>query len=275
VLEPDVEVSLVLPAYNEQANIAAVLAESVRALEALGRPWEVLVIDNHSADDTAGVVARFARAEPRVRLIRHERNRLYAGSCRTGMREARGRYVAIMDSDGQFTAADLPRFLSRLEGGANLVFGWRRRRRDPLGRKLVSWVFNALGRLWLGFPLHDLNVGLRMFDRRFLAVAEVRHALNMANPELYVRARRAGLVLGEVEVRHFERRGGKTSHDLRRLVALFCNVNRYFRALRAELRSPEGGRSVARRSAAAGHCSPPLRGGCRDGVAGYIAPDRR
>jgi glycosyltransferase involved in cell wall biosynthesis len=239
--QSEVEVSLVLPAYNEQDNIALVLADSVRALEALGRPWEVLVIDNHSGDDTAGVVARFAHGEPRVRLIRHECNRLYSGSCKTGMQQARGRYVAIMDSDGQFTAADLPRFLARLEGGANLVFGWRRRRRDPLGRKLISVVFNMLGRLWLGFELHDLNVGLRMFDRRFLAVADVRHAMNLANPELYVRARRAGLVLAEVEVQHFERTRGQTSHDLRRLVALFRHVNRYFRALRRELKARVAG----------------------------------
>ena len=259
MLEPsEVEVSLVLPAYNEQDNIAIVLADSVRALEALGRPWEVLVIDNHSGDDTAGVVARFAQTEPRVRLIRHERNRLYSGSCKTGMEQARGRYVAIMDSDGQFTAADLPRFLGRLEGGANLVFGWRRRRRDPLGRKLISCVFNALGRLWLGFPLHDLNVGLRMFDRRFLAVADVHYAMNMANPELYVRARRAGLVLAEVEVRHFERTRGQTSHDLRRLVALLGNVNRYFRALRRVLRSRDGGPLVLRRSPAAAERRAPV-----------------
>lgn len=231
-------VTLALPCYNESENITTVLEQSVRSLEGLGMPWEILVIDNCSCDTTADVVRAFASAESRVRLVVHEQNRLYSGSCATALRESRGRYVAIMDSDGQFTADDLPAFLARLRTGANLVFGWRRRRRDPLFRKGMSLVFNSLGKFWLGFPLHDLNVGIRMFDRTFMAAASIHHAINMANPEFYVRARRAGLVLDEVPIRHFERTKGTTSHNLTKFVQLFLKVNRYFRDLGRELRAP-------------------------------------
>jgi len=230
-------VTLALPAYNEEGSIAKVVDDSRRALEGLARSWEMIVIDNFSSDRTCEVVREIAARDPRVRLIAHESNRLYSGSCKTALTESRGRHVAIMDSDGQFTAADLPRFIEKLDGGANLVFGWRRKRHDSVGRKLMSFVFNTLGKVYLGFPLHDLNCGIRMFDCRFMEVAEIHHEINMANPELFVRAKRAGLKIDEVEIQHFEREEGVTSHNLGRIFEIFLEVNQYFAALRKELRA--------------------------------------
>ncbi len=233
---PATDITLALPAYNEESNIRGVLDDSVQSLENLGRSWEIIVIDNHSSDNTAQVVENYARQEPRVRLVRHESNRLYSGSCATAMREARGRYLAIMDSDGQFVAADLPKFIQKLESGANFVLGWRRQRNDPFSRIVISGVFNLMGKWMLGFPLHDLNCGIRMFDRTFLQAAEIKHRINMANPELYVRGRIAGCRMDEVEIQHFERFGGVTSHNFRKLLQIFATVYRYFSSLRADLK---------------------------------------
>jgi glycosyltransferase involved in cell wall biosynthesis len=236
----DPEISLALPCYNERDNIADVVEHSIGALDRLGRSWELIVIDNHSSDGTPTQVRTISDRDSRIRLIIHETNRFYSGSCRTALAEARGRYLVIMDSDGQFTADDLPRFLQALESGANLVFGWRKVRHDPLARRVMSWVFNRMGRHYLGCDLHDLNVGIRMFDRRFIRVAEIKHTLNMANPELYMRARRAGLTIAEVEATHFAREKGQSCHNLLRLYQIFARVRRYFRDLCGELLDPKG-----------------------------------
>jgi glycosyltransferase involved in cell wall biosynthesis len=233
------EISLALPCYNESAIIGDVVRRSAAALERLGHSWELLVIDNHSSDGTPERVREAASGEPRIRLLVHDTNRLYSGSCRTALAEARGRYVAIMDSDGQFTADDLPRFLGALQAGANLVFGWRQKRHDPLARKAMSFIFNLLARVYLGFDLNDLNVGLRACDRRFLHCAEIRHAINMANPELFVSARRAGLTIAEVPVTHAPRDGGRSCHEFGKLWRLFLKVNAYFLDLRRRLREPD------------------------------------
>jgi undecaprenyl-phosphate 4-deoxy-4-formamido-L-arabinose transferase len=232
------EISLALPCYNESEGIADVLRRSVAALERLGRPWEIVVIDNASGDGTADVVREFFAGEPRGRVVVHETNRFYSGSCKTALAECRGRYVAIMDSDGQFTADDLPRFLRALECGANLVFGVRRVRHDPVSRKAMSRVFNGLARFYLGCPLRDLNVGLRMFDRTFVGVADIRHRLNVANPELYVSAKRAGLKIAEVTVTHAKRETGRSCHDPKKLWNLFRDLLAYFDDLRGRLKQP-------------------------------------
>ncbi|MDX2344376.1 MAG: glycosyltransferase family 2 protein [Acidimicrobiia bacterium] len=231
------EVTLALPAYNESENISSVLDESIAALEHLGKTWEVIVIDNFSSDNTTEIAKTYAERDPRVRVIRHEKNRLYSGSCATAIREANGEFVAIMDSDGQALAADLPLFIERLDKGANLVFGWRKKRNDPFSRLAISAVFNWLGKLKLKFPFHDLNCGYRVFDRTFLDVAEINHEVNMANPELYVRAYNANLKLDEVAIQHLPRAGGGSSHDFLRSWKLFLIVNRYFSALRKEMKT--------------------------------------
>lgn len=229
-------ITLALPVYNEEANIATVLKQCEETLSALSQPWEILVVDNASSDRTAQQVRHYAANRPAIRLISHETNRLYSGSCATVLDHAQGEYIAIMDSDGQMDPGDLPAFLNRLHQGEDIVFGWRKDRRDPAARLLISKVFNLLAFWRIGYPLHDLNCGLRMFNRRYAKAARIRHRINMANPELYVRAVEHGLRIGELPVRHYAREKGQTSHNLLRLGRLFREVDAYLKALQKDLR---------------------------------------
>ncbi len=236
-LNGNVEVTLALPAYNEEKNIVNVLNDSVASLEKLRCAWEIIVIDNCSNDSTKELVRQYSEKEPRVRIIVHDENRLYSGSCATAIENAKGKYVAIMDSDGQFVAADLPKFVDKLRNGANFVMGWRRNRNDPFMRLVTSAVFNFLGKFWLKYPLHDLNCGIRMFDRSFVDNAKIEYKINMVNPELYVRAKLANLKLDEVEIQHFERTEGITCHNFWKSWKIFMDVNMYMRHLRKRFKS--------------------------------------
>ncbi|MFT5171343.1 MAG: glycosyltransferase involved in cell wall biosynthesis [Candidatus Marinamargulisbacteria bacterium] len=230
------DLSLVLPTYNEQANIVSVIADAETELVKLGRTWEILVVDNFSQDQTVEIVETYAKTHPNIRIVGHRENRLYSGSCQTAIEEARGQYVAIMDSDGQYASADIKRFLDKM-GDANLVFGWRKNRKDPVARLLMSKVFNRLGTFRIRFPFHDLNCGFRMFDREFIKHVKLTHRINMSNPEIYVRAKLAGLRMDELEVAHFNREQGASSHNFFRLWQLFSEVNQYFKSLGADLKS--------------------------------------
>jgi glycosyltransferase involved in cell wall biosynthesis len=229
-------ITLALPAYNEQDNIAVVLGDAVKSLQALNRPWEIIVIDNASSDATADRVRDFAARQPEVRLVVHDTNKLYSGSCATALREAKGEQIAIMDSDRQHTADDLPRFLGKVDQGADLVIGWRRHRNDPLARILFSSVFNTMGKIYLQYPLHDLNCGFRVVTRRLADRISITHRINLANPEFYTRAVLAGAKVDEVEVNHFARKEGKSTMDFGKIFRLFMTVNDYFRSLHADLR---------------------------------------
>jgi glycosyltransferase involved in cell wall biosynthesis len=228
--------SIVLPAFNESGYIAEMIARTLKAGEMRADPFEVIVVNNASTDATAAIVAAIAAREPRVTLISHPENRLYAASCLTGTKAAKGERIFILDSDGQHPPADVWKFDERLAAGCDIVFGWRRRRAEPLMRKLMSRFLRDLAKWHVGYDLHDVNCGIRGFNRAFADKLEIRHRVNLVNPELFVRARLGGCRIGEVEVTQEKRKAGVSSHELGRLWRIFRTVYGYLAALGGELR---------------------------------------
>lgn len=228
--------TIVLPAYNEEGYIAHMVKRTVAACAVRDDPFEVIVIDNASTDDTARIVSKLAAANSRIRLVQHSENRLYAGSCSTGIREAKGDRVFIIDSDGQHRPDDIWPLDAKLDAGFDLVLGRRRQRSEPWPRLAISRALWLLAKAYLGFSLHDVNCGIRGMSRSFVDALEIKHRVNLANPELYVRARLGGFRIGEVDVVQEARKAGTSSQELSRLWTTFRVIEKYMRTLRSELR---------------------------------------
>ena len=229
--------TIVLPAYNEQGFIEEMVRQCVAVFEQRPDSFEVIVVDNASTDETAAIVERVAAADPRVLLIKHPENRLYAGSCRSGAAAARGDRVFIMDSDGQHRPEDIWTFDAALDKGFDLVFGVRIQRAEPTTRLAMSRMLWLMTKLAIGFDLRDVNCGMRAMSGRYLDGLHIDHSVNFVNPELFVRAKQRGLRIGEVEVVQHARETGVSSHDLSRLSKIFRTVAAYLLALRRELRA--------------------------------------
>jgi dolichol-phosphate mannosyltransferase len=228
--------TVVLPAYNESGYIATMIERTLDALRQRDDPFEVIVVDNASTDSTAEIVAHASKLEPRVRLLRHQENRLYAGSCLTGTRAARGERIFILDSDGQHDPGDVWMFDSALDR-SDIAFGWRQRREETWLRLSLSRVLWLLARVYIGFALHDVNCGIRAFGRDYGDQLVIKHLVNLVNPELYVRAILGGFRVTEVEVRQESRKTGVSSQQLSKLWLIFLRVNLYLFDLRRELRA--------------------------------------
>src|SRR5436305_9050162 len=147
----DGSLSLILPAYNEAAGIAAAVAEADDALAAFCPDYEILVVDDGSTDGTAAAVEAVTRERPRVRLLRHPANRGYGAALRTGFTAARGERVAFTDADAQFDLADLQKLLDQSDDFP-IVAGYRIDRQDPPLRRFGSWGYNQLPRRLPGTP---------------------------------------------------------------------------------------------------------------------------
>jgi dolichol-phosphate mannosyltransferase len=222
----------VLPAYNESAFIADMVTWTIQAMEQQQDSFEIVIVDNASTDETRAVVTTLCEGDPRLSLIVHETNRLYAGSVLSGTKAARGLRIFVLDSDGQHDPADIWKFDAALDAGASIAFGWRRHRSEPKSRLLMSKVLLVLSRLIIGYRLHDVNCGIRGYTREFGEALRIEHQVNLVNPELYVRAVRGGFKIGEVEVVQQGRKGGISSHNFRKLPGLFFGVVGYLVALR-------------------------------------------
>ena len=231
------KISVGFTARNEADLINTTLTDAVRELDAQGRPYEILVVDNASTDDTALLAEQFAQDHEHVRVLRHPQNLGYAHSNLTAYKNATGDVVAVVDSDGQQTLRDIPKFLEKIAGGADVVFGWRKQRNDPAFRKIISAGLNASSRPMLNWPLHDINCGFRVVTSD---VAKSFHdvvPVNYFGPELWVRSVQHGWKVDEVVVEHFERKGGASVHIPWRMPITIKNAYQYLNTLRKQLPS--------------------------------------
>src|SRR4051794_38490790 len=160
----DCALSLILPAFNEEAGIAHAVVEADDALRQLGVTYEILVIDDGSRDRTAKIVEQTMGNRPCVRLISHDGNRGYGAALRTGFEAARGQRIAFTDADCQFDLADLASLLPILEHHP-IAVGHRVDRQDTWLRRFYSRGYNLLAGALLGTRVTDIDCALKVFRR--------------------------------------------------------------------------------------------------------------
>src|SRR5215472_11291484 len=227
-------------AYNEEALIAKTVAEAVSALSAVrGLDFRILVVDDGSRDRTGEIADELARKDPRVLVVHHDGNKGYAVATETALRSTPGEVIMVVDGDGQHTLADAPEFLAAIDAGADVVFGWKKERHDPLPRLVLSKGLNLLSRWILGSPLHDINGGCRAFRQPVARSLEIRHRINFVGDEIFARCRIAGWTVTEVVVRHFPREAGQSIHRPLKMAGTIARVIRYLFSLREEIRRAE------------------------------------
>lgn len=201
--------SLVLPALNEQDNIARTVAAGLARLDGLAA-GEVLVIDDGSTDRTAAIVEALATSDARVRLIRHPRRRGYGGALRSGFSAARYDWVLVSDADGQFDLGDLDRLAEHADL-ADVIVGRRAHRSDPRGRVVLGALWSALVRGALAVRVRDVDCGFKLLRRSLLTRLPLRSDGAAISAEILCQAARHGGRIVEVDVRHLPRAAGRAT----------------------------------------------------------------
>jgi glycosyltransferase involved in cell wall biosynthesis len=209
--------SIVLPCFNEEGNLADVVRGAVLAAANVTEQFEVVIVDDGSTDDTAEIGAALAERHPQVRFVMHLTNRGYGAAVRTGIAACRMPYVLLTDADLQFDLGELETFLPRLEE-ADVVVGYRLRRNDPPSRRLAASGWNWLVRLLYGLPFKDVDCAFKLFPRELVQGLQLQSSGAVFSTELLVRARETGAGLAEVGVHHYPRVSGRASGGNPRVV---------------------------------------------------------
>jgi glycosyltransferase involved in cell wall biosynthesis len=206
-IEP-LRVSIVLPAFDEEANIAQAVREATAAAERLFAEHEILVVDDGSRDRTRAVALGLATADPRIRVLAHERNLGYGDALRTGFLASRLEYVFMTDADLQFDLRELERLVPHARH-ADVVAGYRVNRCDPAARRVLGQTWNILIRALFYVPVRDIDCAFKLFDRRVLDTIDLESVGAMVNTELMVKLARRGARVVEIGVTHRPRRAGQ------------------------------------------------------------------
>jgi len=212
---PHPRYSLVVPLYNEAGNILPLLEAAIPVVHSFPGPFEIILVDDGSADATPDEIRTAATRWPQVHSIRHETNRGQAAALLTGLQAARGELILTMDGDGQNDPRDFPLLLTPVEAGAfDLMCGWRVNRHDSFVRRFMSRLGNFVRRLALGDELHDAGCQLRVMRREIISALFPVDLMQSFLPSI---AAAAGFRVGEIPVRHHPRRRGHAHFGLRQL----------------------------------------------------------
>ncbi|MBX3462447.1 MAG: glycosyltransferase family 2 protein [Planctomycetes bacterium] len=215
-------VSVVVPIYNERENVEALHEALSYAMEQLGRPYEIVLVDDGSRDGTRDVLRALAAADAHLRLILFRRNYGQTAAMAAGFAACRGRVIVSMDGDLQNDPADIGRLVQKLEQGYDVVCGWRRHRQDRVATRLLpSRIANILIARVTGARIHDTGCSLKAY-RGWV----VRSLVLYSDMHRFLAALGVGLGarIAELPVRHHPRRAGKSKYGLGRVFRVLADL---------------------------------------------------
>lgn len=230
------ELSVFLPTYNEEGNIKAVVLNTKQVLEAVADKWEILVINDGSKDGTRAVVEDLEKNDARIQIKNHDGNRGYGAALRTGFYNAKYKWIAFIDSDGQFDFSEIEKFVTKQqETNADLVIGYYKKRRVSTLKIVTSrlWEFSVF--ILFGLKVHDIDCGFKLISadvfKKIPHLESERGAF--ISSELLIKARKAGFKIEEVPVTHYPRlKGSGTGRNLNVIIKSFVDLLRLWKKLR-------------------------------------------
>ncbi len=214
--------TVTVPIYNEQDNILPLYEKTRTALEALGRPWELLLVNDGSRDASAQRLDELAAQDPRVTVVHLRRNYGQTAALMAGLDHARGEIIVPMDGDLQNDPADIGRLLAKLDEGFDVVSGWRKDRQDhAIKRNLPSRLANRLISTVSGVHLHDYGCSLKAYRRSVLEGVKLYGEMHRFVP---VYAAWNGARVAELPVLHHPRIHGESKYGLERVFKVLLDL---------------------------------------------------
>jgi dolichol-phosphate mannosyltransferase len=208
--------SIVIPCFNEEGALERVVRDIARAAEERDGNFEILIVDDGSRDRSPAIADALEREVPRVRVLRHSKNRGFGAAFTTGVGAAHGDLITLIPADGQFPANDLGRLLARAE--ADVVVGYRIDRKDPVRRRITTTLFYFVMFFVFGIGLRDIN-WIKLYRRRVLETVRPSFSGIGIDAELMVGARRRGFRFAQTRVGYLARTTGRSTGDDPRRIA--------------------------------------------------------
>lgn len=220
--QPKVDISVVVPFYNEEENIPLLFSKLIAVLNSLTKTSEMIFVDDGSKDETFRELAQIQLADKRVWVIRLRRNFGQSAAFSAGFDFAHGDVIITMDGDLQNDPADIPKLLEKIHEGYDVVSGWRKKRHDTfITRRVPSQCANALISQVTGVKLHDYGCSLKAYRKEVVKNIRLYGELHRFIPAL---ASWMGISVAEVPVNHFPRKHGKSKYGLGRTLKVFLDL---------------------------------------------------
>jgi glycosyltransferase involved in cell wall biosynthesis len=224
--------SVFFPAYNDSGTIASMVIRAVKAASELTPDYEVIIVNDGSADATPEIVDELARTYPRVRVVHHASNRGYGGALQTGFRSASKELIFYTDGDAQYDPAELSVLWEKMTPGTDLVNGYKISRSDPLHRIIIGRLYHHIVSTLFGLTVRDVDCDFRLMRRSIFERIALEKTSGVICLEMMKKIEDAGFRIVEVPVHHYHRAFGKSQFfNVRRIAKTGVDVLRLWFAL--------------------------------------------
>ena len=219
--------SVFFPAYNDSGTIASMVIRAVKAASELTGDFEIIVVNDGSADATAEIADELARTYPQVRVVHHPRNRGYGGALQTGFRSATKEFIFYTDGDAQYDPAEVALLWQKMGPGVDLVNGYKISRSDPVHRIVIGRVYHHVVSVLFGLKVRDVDCDFRLLRRSIFERINVEKTSGVICLELMKKIHDAGFRIVEVPVHHYHRAFGQSQlFNFRRIFRTGVDVMR-------------------------------------------------
>jgi glycosyltransferase involved in cell wall biosynthesis len=216
------DLSIIVPVYNEQDSLILLYSAVVKAINPLGCSWELVLVDDGSKDNSAAVLEELNLEDPdHIRVIELRRNFGQTAAIAAGIDHSEGEIIVLMDADLQNDPADIPMMLDKINEGFDVVSGWRVDRQDNISRRLPSQIANNLISRATHVHLHDFGCTLKAYRREVITGFRLYGEMHRFIP---VYADSVGARITEVPVHHHPRKFGKAKYGLERTLKVMLDL---------------------------------------------------
>lgn len=230
------ELSVFLPAYNEEGSIKNVTLNTKNVLENVADKWELIVINDGSTDSTAREVEDVTNTDKRIKLISHNKNVGYGGSLKTGFYSSKYPWIAFIDSDGQFDFSEITSFIEKQkETNSDLIIGYYKKRQVSKFKILTSKIWELSVFILFGLNVRDIDCGFKLIRKR--VIDEIPHLESergaFISSELLIKAKKRGFKFAEVAVTHYARKTGiGTGRDINVIIRSYIDLFKLWKKLK-------------------------------------------
>ena len=213
-------ISVFFPAYNDGGTIASMVLSALLTLRELTNDYEVIVVNDGSADYTPEILNELARVYENVRIVHHEKNKGYGGALRSGFAHASKELVFYTDGDAQYDAREIKLLYPALVEGVDVVNGYKISRSDPWYRAVIGRTYHWIAKIAFGLKLRDVDCDFRLMRRKIFDKVHLESNSGVICVEMMKKIQDAGFAIAEVPVHHYHRVYGRSQ---------FFNFSRTFR----------------------------------------------
>jgi len=216
-----VDLSIVLPVYNEESNLSILYKEIKEVLDRLNKKYEIIFVDDGSKDRSFLVLKNIKEKDSTVKVIRFRKNFGQTAAMDAGIRNSKGNIIITMDSDLQNDPKDIPRLIEKINQGYDVVSGWRYNRKDSFSKKFMSRGANLLRKIILKDRIHDSGCTLKAYKKECFEDLKLYGETHRFIPALL---KLKGFSVTEIKVNHRARKFGKTKYNAKRTMNGFLDM---------------------------------------------------